>query len=1166
MQSRVLRLSVGITAFFVLFGALAFAEQPLVRSRIVAAVDESKLTTLKGNIHPLARPQYDRGPAPPDLPMNRMLLVLKRSFEQEAALQTLLDNQQDKASPSYHKWLTPEEFGLQFGPNDQDLQAVTSWLQSHGFQIAKVAKGRNIIEFSGTASQVQEALHTAIHKYVVNGEEHWANASEPAIPTALTPVVAGVLTLHNFLKKPMLRMVEQRVPAKLLSQGEGKPPKVTFPGTPPLHALGPADYATIYNINPVYTGPPAITGSGRTIGVIARSDLFGSGSDIPNFDTVFNLSPTGSVTTIHDGADPGDIGGGEEAEATLDASWASALAPGANVYFVVSAITDTTDGVYLSELYIVDNNLADIMTESFGGCEAANTAEAQGVATLAEQAAAQGISYFVASGDAGAEGCDSPDFETVATGPISVTLQAATPFDVAVGGTMFNENGDDSKYWNTKNNSSTFESALSYIPEDVWNESCTQAQCGQNANIAAGGGGASSIFAKPSWQSGVTGIPSDGARDVPDISLTAAGHDPYLLCIEGSCVPDAQGNFFFAAVAGTSASTPSFAGIMALVDQKVNGRQGLPNYVLYKLAASEQFSSCNASSTSGLPASTCVFNDVTVGNNEVPGEVSVGTQYPATIGYDLATGLGSVNVANLVSKWSSVTFTPTTTTIVNPSTPTTITHGQSINVDVTVAANSGTPTGNVALIANTGSSSSQQTSVGAFALTSGAANQAISSLPGGAYTLVAQYAGDGTFAPSKSAASPSITVNSEPSVTTLTAQTLDQNFNFLPFSSGPYGSFVYLRANVAGASQQGIATGNVAFMDSGTSLGSFALNSQGNTATPNFENAPNGGSPTGLFSLAVGSHSITANYAGDASFQASASSPVNLTITQASTTTSVTSVENSKGSTFTATVNTSSGGTPPTGTLTFSVNGTQAGSPLNVTAIPALTSLTGTLQGAQATATLADPTLANGTYSVKASYSGDANYVASSGTAAVTQQSDFSISAGNSPTIAIPSPGQNGLLTLTITALDGYNGTINFAASSCSSGLPAGATCAFSPASVAGGGVTTLTVSTTAAAAGYLRRPTRRPTWYLASLGTGIAGMFFLGGWSRRRAKTGLLTLLLCAALVTGMGCGGGSSSNNNNPPPPPTTTPTPAGSYNVVVTATSGTLTHTLTLTLNVQ
>src|SRR5580698_7869078 len=261
------------------------AEQPpVVAPLIVQRVDETQRTVLQGNTHPLARPQYDRGAAPPNLPMNRMLLVLKRSPAQEHALLGLLDDQQDKASPNYHQWLTPENFGQQFGPADSDIQTVTVWLQSHGFQIGHVAKGKNIIEFSGVASQVQEAFHTSIHKYVVNGEEHWANANDPEIPTALTPVVAGIHTLHNFLKQPMIHVAEPRIQAQLVKGKDGKP-HVTFPGTPPAYALGPADYATIYNINPLYQGAPAINGSGQQITVVARSDT--NGNDVEQFFQVF---------------------------------------------------------------------------------------------------------------------------------------------------------------------------------------------------------------------------------------------------------------------------------------------------------------------------------------------------------------------------------------------------------------------------------------------------------------------------------------------------------------------------------------------------------------------------------------------------------------------------------------------------------------------------------------------------------------------------------------------------------------------------------------------------------------------------------------------------------------------------------------------------------------
>ena len=1145
---------------------LLFAEAPIVPSRIVQRVNESQRTVLKGNVHRLARPQFDRGLAPPNLAMNRMLLVLKRTPEQEAALETLLDNQQGKASPHYHEWLTPEEFGQRFGPNDHDLQIVTSWLQGHGFEVARIAKGRNVIEFSGNATQVQEAFHTSIHKYVVNGEEHWANANDPEIPTALTPVVAGVHTLHNFIKRPMLHIAEQKIAAKLEPQGPEKRPMVTFPGTPPQYALGPADYEKIYNIKPLLSGTPAINGTGITVAVVGRSDLFAGGQDVSNFQSVFKdtvAAPGTDFTTIVDGPDPGDLGGGEEAEATLDVTWSSALAPGATVDFVVSAVTNTTDGTDLSELYIIDNNLADVMTESFSGCEAEyTTTAANGYATLAAQAAAQGITYLVAAGDSGAAGCDDPSAETNASGPLSVSILAATAFNVAVGGTMFNENGQDNKYWGTNNNASTLESALSYIPEDVWNESCTAAQCGQDAGIWAGGGGASKFFVKPTWQSGVTGIPNDGHRDLPDVSLTAASHDPYLLCLEGSCVPDAQGLIYFAAVSGTSASTPSFAGIMALVDQKSKGRQGQANYVLYKLAAAEKLSSCNASNTSTLPASTCIFNDVTIGNNAVPmnnGGESPG--YQAGVGYDLATGLGSVNVANLVNHWTSAALRPTTTTITSVS-PLTITHGQAVNVDIAVTPNSGTgtPTASVSVIANSGPGPSQETSVGAFSLTNGTADQAISSLPGGTYALSARYSGDGTFMPSPpSQPSNPVTVTPESSTTALSVLGLNQSFTFVPFTGGPYGSFVYLRADVAGLSGQGIPTGQVSFFDFTNLLGTYALNIQGNTATPNFLNSPNGGTPTGLYTLAPGAHTITADYQGDNSFTGSNSSPVSFTVTQAATSSAVSAVGAAQGSVLSATVSTSSGGTPPSGTVTFFVNGSQVGTPVTLHGVAALTTQTGTLQGAWATASYTDLALANGSYTVQATYSGDSNYLRSTSSTKFTEQRNFQFSA-NKPAITIASAGDSASLTLTITALDGYDGTVNFSSSSCS-GLPAGAQCSFRPASVKGGGSTVLTVTTSGAAA-RLMPPVRR-LWWVAATGVGIAGLFLLDGCSRRRIET-VLALTLCAFSITGIGCGGGNGSGTTSVTPP--STPTATGTSNVVVTAISGTVKHTVTFKLTVE
>jgi subtilase family serine protease len=465
----------------------ANVERPL----ITQPVDEAQVTVLKGNMHPFARPEFGLGTAPATLPMQRMLLVLKRSPEQEAVLRKLLEDQQDKASLNYHKWLTPERFGQQFGPTDGDMQTITSWLRSHGFQVG-TTKGRTVLEFSGSASQVKEAFHTSIHKYVVKGEQHWANSSDPSIPTALTPAVAGVLTLHNFLKKPNVHLVEKNIPAKFTP---GSRPQFTAANG--LHALTPADYSIIYNAGPVQQS--GVNGYGITIGIVGRSNLFNGGQDVSDFQNVFGL-PANLTNILLNGPDPGDLGGDEEVEATLDTSWSAALATDATVALVVSATTNTTDGIDLSELFIIENNFFNIMTESFGSCEAdVTTTDAQGISFLAEQAAAQGITYTVSTGDAGAAGCDDLT-DTTAQGPVSVNVLASTPFTVAVGGTMFNENGQDATYWNTTN-SSSLGSAKSYIPEDVWNETCTTACGAGQPPLAAGAGGASVYFPKPAWQS-----------------------------------------------------------------------------------------------------------------------------------------------------------------------------------------------------------------------------------------------------------------------------------------------------------------------------------------------------------------------------------------------------------------------------------------------------------------------------------------------------------------------------------------------------------------------------------------------------------------------------------------------------------------------------------------
>ena len=1154
-----IRLSVIFLCTFLSFTLTTRAQQITPRPMITQAVDEGRLVKLKGNTHPLARPQFDVGVAAPDEPMRRMLLVLKRSPEQELALRKLLDDQQDKASPNYHKWLTPDEFGQRFGPADQDLQIVTGWLQSHGLQVNRVTHGRTIIEFTGVESQVEAALHTQIHKYLVKGEEHWANASDPQIPAALAPAVAGVWSLHDFRKKPNIHISPEVLKTKYTP---GKQPDTTLTGSngQVIHALSPADFAVIYNLNPLYAN--GVSGLGN-IAVVARSNLFAdglpqsefAGSDVTNFRAVFGLSG-GSLQIINDGPDPGDLGGGEEAEATLDASWSGAIAPNATVDFVLSASTTTTDGVDLSELYIIDNNVAAVMTESFGSCETfASPAEARGLSMLAEQAAAQGITYMVSSGDSGAAGCDNPNSAPATHGP-SVSVLSSPQFTVAVGGTEFNEGSNSAKYWSSQNGSG-LASAISYIPENVWNESCSSCR---SPNLFSSGGGASAIFAKPTWQSGVSGIPNDGFRDVPDVSLAAAIHDAYLLCLEGSCVPDSQGFISIFLIGGTSASAPSFAGIMDLVDQQ-HGTQGQANYVLYRLAAAEgsSLSQCNASKTTLLPASTCVFNDVTTGNNSVPGL----TGFNAGTGYDLATGLGSVNASNLVNQWSSITFRATTSTL----TPGTITgtHGSPVSLGVSVAPNSGsgTPTGDVSL--QTGLITAPgfidafpPAPAGFLTLNNGSNSATLSSLPGGSYTLTAQYAGDTIFAPSPPSSPINVNISPENSSTSLTLLTADHNGNAIPFTGGSFGGFVYLRADVSAQSGQGIPSGTVAFSDSGNFVGVLNMNSEGNTVTPN-----------GYFGFSTGPHSLVAQFRGDNSFNSSNSAPAaNFTITQASTTSALAPISGAvQGSTVTLTANIASAafaGAPfnfcdlmpcesnnnfPTGAVTFLSGSTQLGNaPVNGNQL--------TANGVTAVASFTTSALPAGQNTITAQYSGDSNYMGSSAPPiSVGVDSDFAFAPANS-NVTISTPGGNGTDVLTVTGQPGYNSTITFSSASCS-GLPPLASCSFSPASITGSGSTTVTVTTKAPipAVAHLE-------W--SSVGFIFAGVLFLNLPIRRFRRLAAISAVFVAIAITSVGCGGSSSNGGGGNGSPGT----PLGNYPIVVTATTsdGVVSHTANFTLMVQ
>lgn len=970
-------------AFAVLLNSLVFGQEP--RARITEPTDNTKLVRVAGTHHPLAAAENDLGRVTGETAMNRMVLVLKPGDEQAAALTKLINGQHDKQSAAYHNWLTPEQYGAQFGPARQDLDQITAWLQQQGFRVDGVARGRNWIEFSGTAAQVENAFHTEMHHYLVKGEDHIANAGDISLPHGLAAVVEGVLSLHNFRKHAAhsnafqlqrsesngeMSRVGELVPSE---KGVTVAPSQDFTvGGTSTHYLTPGDYARIYNTLPLVTN--GVDGTDVAIAIVGRTDI--NLSDVQAFRHIFGLPLNDPAFTVN-GMDPGV--NGDELESDLDVEWSGAVAPNAAIKFVTTLSTFTTDGVDLSASYIVDNRVAPIMSTSYGQCEAfLGTAENAFYNSLYRQAAAEGITAFVSSGDNGPASCDPAVGYNPAQNGLNVSGLASTRYNVAVGGTEFTEKGADSTYWLAENRSD-LSSAIGYIPEAVWNESCdptvdrNQCQGTGYYLLWSSSGGASSCtqstisgnqvtcisgYPKPSWQAG-TGVANDGARDLPDVALAAAGgHDGYLVCVEGSCQWTTQNGKTVlttaTVVGGTSASSPSMAGIMALVEQRNGAYQGLANYELYQLAAGEKLSLCNSSKlTDPNASSTCVFYDVTAGNNNVPGQQG----FKAGHGYDMGTGLGSVNAVNLVNAWSSAQKLGSATALQTAATS--VQHGTplSLNVAVQPLSGAGSPTGDFSVL------SDKHGAIFGGSLTNGIFAGGVNGLEGGTYGIKAHYSGDAMFSGSDS--SPvTVHVTPEPSVVTEAAWVVNLAGIVVPIY-GPlnYGQPLAIQYNVTGKSGIGFATGEATIvLDDSTKLGSFPLD-QGGKGWVQVDNL-------GRTGLVAGSHKIAVLYNGDNSFGPSFSKPLAVTVRKG--------YPNAFGSSYPANITAGStvrvqfvvgteGVLPATGTVDVYDNGKQVASqvPLSNAGLfgSGLAQLSYTFTG-----------LKEGQHALQIAYSGDANY------------------------------------------------------------------------------------------------------------------------------------------------------------------------------------------------
>ncbi len=593
-----------------------------------------------------------------------------------------MEEQLDSRSPNYHRWLTPEQFGRQFGPSWMKIRLLMDWLESPGFTIDSLSEGRTIIEFSGTAAAVEKAFGAQIRIYAPpNGTAYYANASELRLPAAFDRIVAGIRSMNNFSNMPKPSMLHKsRRPNLTLRQS---PPGCGMQPTD-CYAIGPRDFGLIYDALPLWKA--GIDGTGQTIAVIGESNI--NLQDTRNFRRLFGLPPKDPVVIVN-GRNPGLTGNELELEASTDVEWSGAVAPNADIVLVTSATTNSSFGGDLSAVYAVNRNLAPIMTYSYNDCEQRFGANGnQFYNSLWQQAAARGITVFVSSGDNGSAGCE--DFTKQPPWPaqsgLAVSGVAATPWNVAVGGTDYDDVNQPSQYWNSVNDSITRQSAKGYIPETTWNLSCTNrilATQGYSTDIEAncnnprllefvrtvgGSGGRSSIYRKPSWQAG-PGVPNDNVRDIPDVSLFAGlgriSGTFYVVCMQNMSAGKAPCDLLppyahFVTGGGTSLTTPAFAGIIALISHYNKARQGNANAVFYRLAADQVGTGCESN---GPPGNHCIFRDITSGSISMPcvrgtsnclassSSVKYGalSGFDAAPGYDLATGLGSVDIFNPVT-------------------------------------------------------------------------------------------------------------------------------------------------------------------------------------------------------------------------------------------------------------------------------------------------------------------------------------------------------------------------------------------------------------------------------------------------------------------------------------------------------------------------------------
>jgi len=616
---------------------------------------ETGRAALVGSRTPQASRGQDLGPVSPQMSIPGITLVFKRSPEQESALQQLLAAQQNTSSPLYHHWLTPDTFAARFGMADEDLAAAETWLQSQGFQVESTSRSRDRITFSGTAAQVQSAFGTDLHYYQVDGERHFAPAADLTLPTEIASVTAAVLHLSNFRPKPDIKV-----------QTRPKPDFTSL--STQAHYLVPRDIVTMYDLGTFFQGGAA--GSGQSLAVAGQSYVNTSqGSAVSQFTSV--MGGGGAITPVLvPGSGPEAILAGDESESELDLEYSSGIATSANIFFVYVGGNQNYD-IFDALGFAIDQDIAPVISVSYAICESLMSAtEMDEGNSLFEQASAQGQTLVAASGDNGSTECTvftNAGLTLTQQQALSVSYPASSPYVTAVGGTQMAAGtftAGSSQYWSSATQNDTIGSLLSYVPELAWNEDST------SLGIAAGGGGASSHFARPTWQSGVPGILSGSFRLLPDVALQASIESPgFLMCSDDLSFIGAEGqtsscgdglvgsNNKYTVAGGTSFAAPIFAGLITILNQVEHTiGQGNINPILYSLASNpKSYASAFHDITSGSIA--CVQG---ISGCAAPGE----SGYAAAPGYDEATGLGSVDFNNLVTAWPTTTAASLTSTAI----------------------------------------------------------------------------------------------------------------------------------------------------------------------------------------------------------------------------------------------------------------------------------------------------------------------------------------------------------------------------------------------------------------------------------------------------------------------------------------------------------------------